>query len=238
MITKDISYEIDGKTYIGYLAEDETRTGKRPGVLICHQGNGLTEHTKNRARMLAELGYTAFALDMYAEVATSMEHAMSLLNGLTQNPPELRKRASAGLEVLKAQASVDTSRLAAIGYCFGGGVVLEMARSMPELACVVAFHPGLTGLPEQDDRKIACKVMVCAGVHDPLIPGAAREKFISLMVACGADFQFLTYGNAGHAFTDKTVDRLGMPGFSYDERTDQRSWAAMRALFAESLRAA
>ena len=144
MITKDIGYQIDGKTYTGYLAEDETRTGKRPGVLVCHQGNGLTDHAKNRARMLAELGYVAFALDMYAEVATSMEHAMALLSGLTRNPPELRKRASAGLQVLKAQASVDTNRLAAIGYCFGGGVVLDMARSGEDLAAVATFHGSLS----------------------------------------------------------------------------------------------
>jgi dienelactone hydrolase len=235
MITKDIGYQIDGKTYTGYLADDETRTGKRPGVLVCHQGGGLREHTKERAQMLAGLGYVAFALDMFAEVATSREQAMALITGLSQDPPELRKRARAGLEVLKAQPSVDPRRLAAIGYCFGGGVVLEMARSEPELACVVAFHPGLTGLPEKDDRKITCKVMVCAGVADPLIPAAARERFIELMVKSGADWQLHTYGNAGHAFTDRTVDAFGMQGFFYHQPTDKRSWSAMRALFDESM---
>jgi len=234
MITKDIAYPIDGKTYTGYLA-DGSNGRKAPGILVCHQGNGLTDHTRQRARMLAELGYVAFALDMYAEVASGMPQAMALITSLVKDPPLLRKRAAAGLDVLKAQASTDTSRLAAIGYCFGGGLVLELARVHPELACVVAFHPGMTGLPETDDRKIAGKVMVCAGVLDPLIPPAARERFIALMNAVGADWQLLTYGQAGHAFTDRNVDAMNMPGFRYHERTDQRSWAAMRALFDEAM---
>lgn len=185
--------------------------------------------------MLAELGYVAFALDMYGEVATSMQQAMSLITGLVQDRPLLRKRANAGLDVLKAQASTDPSRLAAIGFCFGGGVVLELARTNPELACVVAFHPGLTGLPENDDRKVHGKVMVCAGILDPLIPPDARQRFIELMNAAGADWQLLTYGQAGHSFTDRSVDAMNMPGFLYHERTDKRSWAAMCQLFDEAL---
>jgi dienelactone hydrolase len=234
MITKDIAYPIDGKTYTGYLA-DGSNGRTAPGILVCHQGGGLTDHARERARMLAELGYVAFALDMYAEVAAGMPQAMALITSLVQNPPLLRKRANAGLDVLKAQPHVDTSRLAAIGYCFGGGVVLELARSNPELACVVAFHPGLTSLPESDDRKIAGKVMVCAGVLDPLIPTAARERFIALMNAVGADWQLLTYGQAGHSFTDRTIDAMNVPGFRYHEPTDKRSWGAMRALFDETM---
>jgi dienelactone hydrolase len=234
MIIRDIAYPIDDKTYTGYLA-DGANGRNAPGVLVCHQGGGLTDHARERARMLADLGYVAFALDMYAELATSMSHAMALITGLVQDPPLLRKRANAGLDVLKAQASVDTGRLAAIGFCFGGGLVLELARTNPELACVVAFHPGLTGLPEADSRKIAGKVMVCAGVLDPLIPTTARERFIALMNAVGADWQLLTYGQAGHAFTDRGVDAMNMPGFNYHEPTDRRSWAAMRALFDESI---
>ncbi len=235
MITKDIAYQVDGKTFTGYLADDDRRGGGRPGILVCHQGGGLTEHTKERARMLAELGYVAFALDMYGEVATSRERAMSLMGALTQNPPLLQARAHAALDLLKAQPHVDPARLAAIGYCFGGGLVLELARSRADLAAVVAFHPGLTGLPEKDERKTACKVLVCAGVGDPLIPAEAREKFIQLMSACGADWQLNVYGNAGHSFTDKTVDALGMKGFFYHKPTDLRSWAAMRNLFDETM---
>jgi dienelactone hydrolase len=234
MITKDIAYAIDGRTYTGYLA-DGSSGARVPGVLVCHQGLGLTGHARERARMVAELGYVAFALDMYGEVATSREHAMQLLGGLTQNVELLRARAAAGLDVLKAQPAVDTRRLAAIGFCFGGGVVLEMARCHADLAAVVAFHPGLTQQPERDDRKVHPRVMVCAGVADPLITPEARERFIALMTAAGADWQLLTYGGAGHAFTDRTVDALGMAGFAYHAPTDRRSWAAMRDLFEEAL---
>lgn len=238
MNSKDIAYECDGKQLTGYLAGHpaDGAGGKRaPGILVCHQGMGLTEHARERARMLAELGYVAFALDMYGEVATSRERVMALIGEMIANPALLRRRAAAGLDVLKAQPGVDPGRLAAIGYCFGGGVVLEMARCHSELACVVSFHPGLTNLPEHDDRKIRPEVMVCAGDRDPLIPPAARERFIALMNEAEADWQLLTYGNAGHSFTDRTVDALGMPGFAYHAPTDRRSWAAMRDLFDEAL---
>lgn len=232
---KDIAYTINGSSYTGYLADDETRAGKRPGILLCHQGGGLTDHTRERARMLAELGYVAFALDMYGKVASNMAEAMSWLQALVADPVEMHKRAEAGLKVLNDQPNVDTDRLAAIGYCFGGGVVLEMARSVRGLSCVVAFHPGLTGQPEKDDRKVRCKVMVCAGVDDPLIPFEARERFISLMKEAGADWQLLTYGRAGHSFTDKGVDAMNMAGFAYNEVADKRSWAAMLDLFEETM---
>lgn len=235
MLTKDIAYQVDGKSFTGYLADDDMAGSSRPGVLVCDQGGGLTEHAKERARMLAELGYVAFALDMYGEPVTGMEHAMGLLRGLMQNPQMMRARADAALDLLKCETNVDPKRLAAVGYCFGGAVVLEIARSRSDIAAVVAFHPGLTELPDTDDRKISCKVMVCAGADDPLIPPEAREKFIGLMNACGADWQFLTYGGAGHSFTDKTVGALNMKGFAYHAPTDRRSWAAMRELLDEAM---
>jgi dienelactone hydrolase len=233
MATENITYQIDGKTFTGYLA-DGSRDKPAPGILVIHQGGGLTDHTRERARMLAELGYVAFAADMFGEVATSREHAMSLIASLSGNPPLLRERAKAGLDVLTSHPGTDRTRLAAIGFCFGGATVLELARIHPELAAIVAFHPGLTQLPENDERKVAGKVMVCAGVQDPLIPQAARERLISLLNAVNADWQLLTYGKAGHSFTDRTVGQFNMPGFFHDEPTDKRSWAAMRHLFDES----
>lgn len=237
MLTKEISYTVGGKTLTGYLAAPES-AGNRAGVLVCHQGNGVTEHTRERARMIADEGHVAFALDMYGETAASREQAMALLQSMTGNPGELRRRALAGLEVLKEQENVDTARLAAIGYCFGGAVVLELARAAPDLKCVVAFHPGMSGpvaLADRDDRKIPnCKVMVCAGAGDPLIPNSAQVKFAELMNDAGADWQFLSYGGAAHSFTDRSVDAMNMPGFRYDDRADRRSWAAMKDLFAEA----
>lgn len=235
MITRDIAYASGGKALTGYLASPG---GARAGVLVCHQGNGVTEHTRERARMLADEGYTAFALDMYGETATSREQAMALLQSMTANPDELRRRGLAGLDVLKAQEGVDPARLAAVGYCFGGAVVLELARAAPALRCVVAFHPGMAGpvaQPDKDDRPIArCKVMVCAGADDPLIPDAAKAKFAQLMDAAGADWQLLVYGGAAHSFTDRSVDAMNMPGFKYHAATDRRSWAAMKDLFGEA----
>ena len=237
MQTCDITYKSGDKTLTGYLAAPDG-AGKRTGVLVCHQGMGITEHTRERARMIADEGHIAFALDMYGETATTRERAMELLQSMTGNPDELRRRALAGLAVLKEQVNVDTSRLAAIGYCFGGAVVLELARAAPELKCVVAFHPGMSGpvaLPDKDDRKIPnCRVMVCAGADDPLVPDSAKVKFAELMNAAGADWQLFVYGGAAHCFTDRSVDPMNMPGFKYDARTDRRSWAAMRDLFAEA----
>src|ERR1700744_1776408 len=161
MQTRDIPYTSSGKSFTGYLAAPDGG-GSRPGVLVCHQGGGLTEHAKDKARMLAEEGYVAFALDLYGETATNIDHAMGMLRGLVADKDEWSKRSLAGLDVLKAQDGGGTSRRAAVGYCFGGATVLELARAAPELKCVVAFHPGMSGpvaQPESDDRKIpACKV--------------------------------------------------------------------------------
>jgi len=237
MNTKDITYKSGDKTLTGYLA-DGSNGGKAPGILVCHQGGGLRDHEKERARMLAELGYVAFALDVYGTIVTKMEEAMPLMNALLADPNELRARAKAGLDVLKSQPNVDTKRLAAIGFCFGGGLVLELSRAMPELSCVVAFHPGMSGptsLAVKDERPVKPKVMVCAGQLDPLIPPDAREHFLALMKDVGADCQFITYAQAGHSFSDKSVDALNMPNFKYHAPTDRRSWAAMRDLFDETL---
>jgi dienelactone hydrolase len=234
MLTRDITYEAGGKRLIGTYAVDDERAGKRPGVLVCHQGSGLRDHEKERARMLAGLGYAAFCLDLYSTVVTKIEQARPLMDELVRDPALLRVRAMAGLQQLKAQEATDISRMGAIGFCFGGTVVLELARSAPELACVVAFHPGIAQLPETDDRKVHAKVLVCTGERDPLIPPEAREKFIGLMKQGQADWQLITYGNAGHSFTDRSVDALGFPGFSYDATADKRSWAAMRQMFDET----
>src|SRR5215469_12803737 len=160
MMTSDIVYDVEGTKLTGYLADDASRGPGRPGILVVHQGRGLADHTRERARMLAELGYVSFALDMFGETPADMQHAMKLLQQMAENPALLRARALAGLNQLKQQANVDSNRLAAIGYCFGGVVVLEMARLNVGLRAVIAFHPALNNLPDRDDRTIACKVMV------------------------------------------------------------------------------
>ncbi len=185
--------------------------------------------------MLADLGYVAFAADLYGEVAKERDDAMRLLNGLVGNKPLWAERMLAGLAQLKAQPHVDASRLAAIGFCFGGMTVLELVRVTTEMKCVVAFHPGLTGLPETDPRPVTGKVMVCAGQKDPLIPDEARTRFLKLMAEANADLQYINYAQAGHSFTDRSVGAFNIPNFEYHADTDRRSWAAMRDLFAETL---
>lgn len=234
MLTKDVAYAAAGRSLTGYLA-DGSNGAKAPGILVCHQGGGMREHEKERARMLAELGYVAFALDLYGEVPASRERMGELMDSCVNSSALWGELILAGLIQLKAQANVDSSRLAAIGFCFGGMTVIEAVRATTDLKCVVAFHPGLARLPESDPRPVSGKLMVCAGQRDPLIPDDARNRFLRLMKEADADLQYLNYSEAGHSFTDKTVDALGIPGFNYHAQTDRRSWAAMRGLFAETL---
>jgi dienelactone hydrolase len=229
----DITYKAGDKTMTGYLV-DGSKGRRSPGILVCHQGGGLGNHEKERARMLADLGYVVFALDMYGETPTTREEMMALMNGLVANQTLWGTRMLAGLEQLKAAPNVDTSRLGAIGFCFGGMTVIELVRQSSELKCVVAFHPGLTNLPESDPRKVTGKVMVCAGQLDPLIPTEGRERFLKLMHDAGADLQYINYSKAGHSFTDKAVDAMDIPQFKYEASSDRRSWAAMRNLFDET----
>lgn len=234
MLTQEIVYTAAGRSLIGYLA-DGSNGAKAPGILVCHQGGGMREHERERARMLAGLGYVAFVLDLYGEVPASRERMGELMDGCINSSALWDELILAGLAQLKAQANVDVSRLAAIGFCFGGMTVIEAVRGTTELKCVVAFHPGLTRLPETDPRPVSGKVMICAGQRDPLIPEEGRNRFLRLMKEANADLQYLNYSEAGHSFTDKSVDAMGIPGFNYHAQTDRRSWAAMRALFDETL---
>jgi dienelactone hydrolase len=233
MRTREIEYEDHGVALRGFLA-DGSSGEPAPGIVVVHQGNGLSSHTRERAIMLAELGYVAFALDLYGERPTERARINALLDQFTEDRALLHRRARAGLDILKVEANVDLKRLGAIGHCFGGWTVLEMARTCPELLCVVSFHPGLTGLPEQDRRPVHGKVLVCAGVLDPLIPAEARERLIKLMNDAHADWQLIIYGGAGHSFSDRDIDALGIENFAYHAPTDRRSWAAMRDLFDET----
>jgi dienelactone hydrolase len=235
MHTQDIEYRIDGKQFVGYLA-DGSNGRRTAGVLVAHEGGGMTGHPKERARMLAQLGYVALAMDTFGEPITSREQAMAVIGALSNDLATLRKRGRTALDLLKAQANVDPSRTAAIGFCFGGTTVLELARSGADVGCVVGFHSGLTTIAPQDARNIRCKVMVCLGADDPIIPAEHRNAFIDEMRAGGVDYQMLVYGNAGHSFTNREVDAMNLPGFAYHASTDKRSWQAMRNFFDEVIK--
>ncbi len=156
---------------------------------------------------------------------------MATIGGLMGNLPMLRKRAATALDIVKAQPNVDPKRSAAIGFCFGGTTVLELACSGADVGCVVGFHSGLTTSAPQDAKNIRCKVMVCLGAEDPIIPAEQRDAFIKEMQAGKVDWRMELYGAAGHSFTNREVDAMNLPGFKYHEPTDRRSWAAMRDLF-------
>jgi dienelactone hydrolase len=234
MDLQPISYDVNGKAFTGFLA-DGSGGRKAPGVLVAHEGGGLTQHPKDRALMLAELGYVAFAMDTFGEPVRDLPHAQGILRALMAAPDELRARATAALGVLKAQPNVDAGRLAGIGFCFGGTTVLELAKTGADVACVVGFHSGLTPARAAEPGKIKAKVMMLMGADDPIAPAEQREAFAAEMTAAGADWQMLVMGGVGHSFTNPEVDALGMPGFKYDALADRRAWGLMRQLFAETL---
>lgn len=234
MDLQPIDYQVNGRTFTGFLA-DGSGGRKVPGVLVAHEGGGLTQHPKDRAIMLAEAGYAAFAMDTFGEAVRDMPHAQGILRDLMAAPDELRARATAALAVLKAQAPVDGARLAAIGFCFGGTTVLELAKTGADVACVVGFHSGLTPARAAEPGRIKAKVMVLMGADDPIAPPDAREAFAAEMTAAGADWQMLVMGGVGHSFTNPEVDALGLPGFKFDATADRRAWGLMRQLFAETI---
>jgi dienelactone hydrolase len=231
--TEDVSYEADGLQLVGYLALPD-RTDPGPAVLIAHEGPGLDDHAKSRARRLAELGYACFALDYNGggKPMAELSQVMERIGALMAAPERIRALGQAGLDILLAQPATDASRIAAIGYCFGGTLALEMARGGADLKAVVGFHSGLATARPQDAKNITATVLVCIGAEDPLVPPEQRTAFEEEMRAGGVDWTMNLYGGAAHSFTNPNASALGMPGIEFHEPTDQRSWQAMRDLFA------
>ncbi|MPY93601.1 MAG: dienelactone hydrolase family protein [Acidimicrobiia bacterium] len=237
MHTEEIRYEADGMAAVGFLALPDG-ADKRPGVLVCHEGPGIDDNAKGRARRIAEeLGYVAFALDYIGDGKrlTDLEQTMARLGPLMGDPLKIRALGQAGLDVLTAQERVDTARLAAIGFCFGGTMSLELARGGADLKAVVGFHSGLATARPEDAGQIKGKVLALIGTEDPLVPPDQRVAFEQEMRAGGVDWRLNLYGGAAHSFTNPAASELGVPGIEYHEPTDRRSWGAMLDLFDETL---
>jgi len=237
MHDQDIDYRSEAVTLRGHLAFDETAGDPRPGVLVFHEGLGLGDFAIARARKLAELGYVAFAADMFGDrrQAHSLQEATHLVGGLRNDPQTLRARARAALVTLAALPQVDTSRLGAIGFCFGGSVALELARDGADLAAVVSFHGVLTNQMPAVRGKLTARVLVCTGADDPLAPPEHIRAFEEEMRSAGVqDWQVVSYGNTLHGFTNPTADGSIMRAALYNETADRRSWASMRGLFEEA----
>lgn len=234
--TQDIEYTADGRDLIGHLAVDDSADGPRPAVLVCHEGPGLDDHARGRAKRLASLGYVAFALDYHGGgTVLERDEMYGRLGELIPDALRTRALARAGLDVLLAQPEADPSRVAAIGYCFGGTMALELARSGADLRAVVGFHSGLGTTRPDDAANIKASVLVCIGADDPMVPEDQRRAFEAEMRAAGVDWRMYLFGGAVHSFTNERADLAGIDGIAYHRATDERSWRAMIDLFEEKL---
>jgi dienelactone hydrolase len=233
MTMQPVNYS-DGDVHLsGFLAWDATRTEKRPGILVVHGGRGVDDHAKGRARQLAELGFVAFACDMYGDdVAGDRERKMARIKELSGDAVRLCQRAKAGIDVLASHPQVD-GRMAAVGYCFGGMTVLELARSGAELAGVVSIHGSLKTTRPAQASVVKAKVLVCHGALDPHVPQSNLTAFIDEMNNAGADWQLIVYGGAMHGFTHEDAAEYKLPGVAYNAIADARSSEAMEKFLGE-----
>jgi dienelactone hydrolase len=237
MQTLDLDYAADGATLRGYLAYEEG-SARRPGVLVFHEGLGLGDFAMEKARQLASLGYVALAADMFGErrQPRNLQEVATVVAGLRAEPERLRARGLAALSTLAGLPRVDTSRLAAIGFCFGGSVVLELARSGADLKAVVSFHGVLTTKQPAAEGQVKASILVLTGAEDPLAPPDQVAAFEEEMRAAEVrDWQVVSYGNTLHGFTNPAADGSMMRTALYHAQSDRRSWAAMKALFEEVL---
>lgn len=230
---KEVKYSADGVQMNGYLAYDRNISGKRPGVLVVHEWWGLNEYARKRARMLAEIGYTALAVDMYGggKQATHPDEAGKFSSELMKNFDVAKSRFTAALEFLKKQPSADPERIAAIGYCFGGGIVLNMARQGVDLKGVASFHGSLAAVNPAQVGSVKAKILVLHGADDKFITPEQIESFRQEMKSAGADFQFISYPGAVHSFTNPDADEYAKKfnlALGYNAEADKKSWEELR----------
>lgn len=240
VISKPVAYEHGGVKLEGFLVYDEAKSakGKLPGVLVVHEWWGLNDYAKNRATQLAELGYIAFALDMYGvETATTDAKKAGELAAQFYGKPLMAERAQAGLDQLLGSGLVDAERVAAIGYCFGGAVCQALAYSGAPLAGIVSFHGSLIPISTDAAAITKTKFLICHGALDSFIAPEALTAFKKSFDAGKLDYQFVTYAGAVHAFTNPRADEVaaaaGLKGIGYNAAADRRSWQHMRDFFAE-----
>jgi len=232
-----VDYKAGDTVLKGYLAYDDAIKGKRPGVLVVHEWWGHDDYARMRARMLAELGYTALALDMYGDgkQAHHPGDAGKFSGEVRKNLDTAAKRFDAALSVLKKHPSVDPKNIAAIGYCFGGAIVLEMARQGKDVKGVVSFHGNLTTEHPAQVGKVRSKILVLTGADDPFTPATQVEAFKKEMDAAKADYRIIAYPGARHSFTSKEADnnskKFNLPALAYNADADQKSWAEMQVFF-------
>ena len=235
---ENVEYRAGDTVMKGYLAWDDAKGEKQPGVLVVHEWWGLNDYARMRAKMLAELGYTALAVDMYGDGKNS-EHAKdakAFMQSVTEKQSVAQQRFAAAREFLVNRSNVDPDEIAAIGYCFGGSTVLNMARLGVDLKAVVSFHGNLETQTPAQPGKVKAKVLVLNGAADKFVTPESIVVFKKEMTAAGVDYQFINYPGVLHGFTNPDADRLGKANdlaVAYDANADKQSWAAMQGLFKE-----
>ena len=237
IVTKPIDYDVDGVKFQGYLAYDANIEGKRPGILVIHEWWGLNPYAKKRAEMLAAEGYTAFALDMYGDgkLATHPEDAQKFMMEVVSDMPVAVKRFDAAMQILKSQPTVEANNIAAIGYCFGGAVVLQMAKTgNTDLKGVASFHGALESMYTPKEGEVKAEILILHGKDDPFTPRDRIDVFIKELEDSGAKFEFVEYEGAVHSFTVEGADEKGQAfnlPLAYNKAADEGSWAKMKEFF-------
>ena len=235
LVEKAVEYAEGDATPEGFHVYDDASDGERPGILIIHQWTGLTDYAKGRARQLAELGYNVFAADIYGKGVrpATREESAQQATIYRKDRTLMRNRANAALSAIRKVPQVDPAKVAAIGYCFGGGVALELARSGADILGAVSFHGNLDTPDPKIARQIRAKILVLHGAADPHVPMEQVQAFREEMEQAGIDWQLVMYGGAVHSFTNPGAGNDPSRGSAYDEKADQRSWLAMQSFFSE-----
>lgn len=238
IVTEAVTYHDEDVTLTGHLYYQDTKELGRPGVIVVHEWWGLNEYAKKRARMLAELGYVAFAIDMYGDgrVTDQPAQAREWMQEVTADVEGWRARASLGLAQLRSNPLVDPDKIAAVGYCFGGATVFQMAYDNAPLKAVVSFHGALPAAPEESKGKIGPAVLIQHGQADSFVAPEVVSNFRAKLDEAGALWEMNTYGGARHGFTNPDAGDYGIPNLKYDARADKASWARMQSWFDEFLK--
>jgi len=233
---REIKYHVGAHEFTGYLAFDDAVSGQRPGILVVHEWWGHTAYARKRAKMLAALGYTAFALDMYGSgvLADHPDDARAFMMAATGDKKEMKKRFLAGLNVLRKQLSVNKRKIAVIGYCMGGGIALDMARAGLNVDAVVSFHGTLGTMQPAKSGQVKAEILVFTGADDPYVPTQQVQVFEKEMQAAGVAYTLKSYPGAKHSFTNPAADgfakRFNMP-LAYNKAADTDSWQRMQIFF-------
>lgn len=233
--TKSVAYAHGEVQLVGHLAWDDASKAKRPGVLVVHEWWGLNDYARKRAEQLASMGYVAFAVDMYGKgkVTTHPDQASAWMKETTANVKHWQARARKGLTILQNHDLVDANRMAAIGYCFGGATVTQLAYSGAPIKGVVSFHGSLPLPASNHVAGTKAKMLIAHGNADPFLTEEHIQKFRTTLDQAGVDWQMIVYARARHSFTNPGADQFGMDALKYNKKADQRSWRHMQLFFDE-----